>query len=128
MEFGDGREVTASGKRRYVFFALLGVAGLILKARYGGPFSATVHDHGGNFAASFAAFFVAIIGVSSIGLGPRAAAVLALLAAELFEATDGFGLMSNVYDPGDYVANAAGVLVAVAVDLAVRRDRRIGRT
>ena len=69
-----------------------------------------------------------MIGVSAIGRGSRAAAVFALLAAELFEATDGFGVMSNVYDPGDYVANAAGVLVAVAVDVAVRRARRIGHT
>jgi hypothetical protein len=120
--------VTASEKRQYVVFALLGVAGLILKSRYGGPLSAAVHDHGGNFAASFAVFFVAIIGVSATGLGPRAAAVLAFLAVELFEATDGFGVMSNVYDPGDYVANAAGVLLAVVVDRAVRRPRRVGHT
>ena len=37
-DFGGGREVTASGKRRYVMFALLGVAGLVLQSRYGGPF------------------------------------------------------------------------------------------
>ena len=117
--------MTGSEKRRYVMFALLGVAGLVLKSRYAGPLSATIHDHGGNFAASFAVYFVASIGVSATGLGPLAAAALALLVVELFEATDGFGVMSNVYDPGDYVANAAGVLVAVAVDLAVRRARRI---
>jgi hypothetical protein len=49
------------------------------------------------------------------------AAALALLATELFEATNGFGFMSNTYDPGDYLANAAGVALAAIVNVAVHR-------
>jgi hypothetical protein len=39
-----------------------------------------------------------------------------LLAVTAFELADGFGLMSNVYDPIDLAANAAGVALAWAVD------------
>jgi len=58
------------------------------------------------------------------------AASLTLLAVELFEATDGFGVMANTDDPIDLVANAAGVGLAVIVDIATTgvlrrcRDRR----
>jgi hypothetical protein len=33
---------------------------------------------------------------------------IALLVVELFEATNGFGVMTNVYDPADFVVNAVG--------------------
>ena len=49
------------------------------------------------------------------------AASLTLLAVEIFEATNGFGVMENVYDPADFVANAAGVGLAVIVDIATGR-------
>lgn len=120
--------MTASNTRRYVVFALLGAVALVLKSRYGGPFGPTVHAYGGNIVGSFAVFFVVSIGIAGTGLGRRAAAALALLVVELFEATNGFGFMTNTYDPGDYVANAIGVGIAVAVDLAVARAPRIGRT
>jgi hypothetical protein len=35
----------------------------------------------------------------------------------LFEATDGFGVMANTFDPIDFAANAAGVGLAVIVDV-----------
>ena len=37
---------------------------------------------------------------------------IALLIVELFEITDGFGIMTNVYDPYDYLANAVGFSLA----------------
>jgi hypothetical protein len=54
---------------------------------------------------------------SGYGRPRRIAAPLTLLAVELFEITNGFGVMANVYDPADLVANAAGVGLAVIVDL-----------
>lgn len=36
---------------------------------------------------------------------------------ELFEATNGFGVMTNTYDRFDFVANALGVALGVAVDV-----------
>jgi hypothetical protein len=50
--------------------------------------------------------------------GRLVTACLALLVVELFEATDGFGVMTNVYDPVDYLANTLGIALAFSVDLA----------
>ena len=46
-----------------------------------------------------------------------AIAVLALGVVEGFELTNGFGIMTNVYDPLDYLANALGVALAYVVDV-----------
>jgi hypothetical protein len=46
---------------------------------------------------------------------------LALTVVELFEATNGFGVMTNVYDPVDFAANAVGVALALAVDSVTER-------
>ena len=103
-------------KARNVFFVLLGVAALVLKRHYSGPFVEIVHSYGGNIAASFAVYFVVRISTSGRRYGRLVAAGIALLIVELFEAADGFGVMTNVYDPVDFVANAVGVVLALMVD------------
>jgi hypothetical protein len=42
-------------KTRIIFFDLLGIAALVLKGHYSGPYREAVHSYGGNIAASFAA-------------------------------------------------------------------------
>ena len=106
-------------KARYVFFVLVGVAALVLKSHYSGPFVEIVHSYGGNIAASFAVYFVVRISTSGWRYGRLVAAGIALLVVELFEATNGFGVMTNVYDPVDFVANAVGVVLAVVLDTLV---------
>jgi hypothetical protein len=112
--------------------------------RYSGPCFDLVHSYGANLAASFAVYFMvrfagtfhpaAASPVTRLGSSPGASALVALLAVELFEATDGFfGLMTNVYDPLDYGVNALGVALAVAVDLSAAqvsnwRKRRVGNS
>lgn len=101
---------------RDLLFVLLGVVGLVMKgqlARLGGPL---LQDYGGNVAASFAAFFVLKFPVARLRTRLVIAAALALLASELFEVTDGFGFMSNTYDPGDYLANVIGIGLALGVE------------
>ena len=104
-------------KARNVFFALLGAAALVLKGHYSGPYSETVHSYGGNIVASFAVYYV----VALLPLPPRfrklLTAGLALVVVELFEALNGFGVMTNVYDRVDFAANAVGVALALAVDI-----------
>ena len=113
--------MTTRETRRSVAFVLLGVAALVLKPYYYGPLDQALHDYGGSFAVSFAVYFLAAIVTSRVGLGRLAAAMSALLVVEAFELTNGFGIMSNVYDPGDLLANAAGICVALALDVATRR-------
>jgi hypothetical protein len=105
-------------KTRNVCFALLGVAGLVLTGHYSGPYQQAVHSYGGNITASFAVYYV----VALLPLPPRfeklLTAGLALAVVELFEISNGFGVMTNVYDPVDFAANAVGIALALAVDSA----------
>ena len=102
---------------RTVLFVLLGIAGLVLKGHYSGPCQEAVHSYGGNIAASFAVYYV----VAHLPLPARfrklLTAGLALLVVELFEALNGFGVMTNAYDQVDFAANAVGVALALAVDI-----------
>jgi hypothetical protein len=111
-------------KARHVFFILLGVAALVLKSYYSGPFVEIVHSYGGNIAASFAVYFVVRISTSGWRYGRLVAAGIALLIVELFEAADGFGVMTNVVDPVDFVANAVGVVLALVLDTLAAPGRR----
>jgi len=110
--------MTPGRRARSVAFVLLGVAALMSKSAYHGPLADVVHAQGGNVAVSFAVYFLAAVAAARLRAGKLVAAVSALVAVESFEVTNGFGVMSNVYDPVDLLANAVGVGVALAVDLA----------
>lgn len=107
---------TTRAKARYIAFDLVGVAGLVLEGHYSGPYREAVHSYGGNIAASFAVYYV----VAFVPFPPRfrkaLTAGLALAVVELFEALNGFGVMTNVYDSVDFAANAGGIALALAVD------------
>ncbi len=104
-----------------ILFVLAGVAGLVLKGQYSGPAHALVHSYGGNVAASFAVYFLARRATTWSNVSRAVAAGLALVVVQLFEVFDGFGLMTNVYDRVDFVANVAGIAIAVALDTVVNR-------
>jgi hypothetical protein len=108
-----------TSKARNVFFVLLGVAALVLKRHYSGPSGEIIYSYGGNASASFAVYFVVRILTSDWSYGRLVTAGIALLVVELFEATNGFGVMTNVYDPVDFVANAVGVGLALVLDSLV---------
>ena len=113
---------------RNVIFALLGAVVLVLKHAYHGPLEGTVHSYAGNVSVSFALYFLAS---NATALTPRPrliAGVATLVAVEAFELSDGFGVMANTVDPLDLVANAAGVALAVAVDLLSLRLMRARRS
>jgi hypothetical protein len=113
--------VTRTAIARNVFFVLLGVTTLVLKRYYSGSFGETFYSYGGNVSVSFAVYFM--IGISTFGrrFGRLVTAGIALLVVELFEATNGFGVMTNVYDRFDFVANAVGVGLALAIDTVASR-------
>ena len=78
-----------------------------------------IHSYSGNVSASFAVYFVVRILTSGWKYGRLVTAGIALLVVELFEATNGFGVMTNVYDPVDFVANVVGVGLALVLDALV---------
>lgn len=111
-------------KGRNVFFVLVGVAALLLKGHYSGPYQESVRSYGGNVAASFAVYFV----VSHLRFHSKSrrwvTAGVALAVVELFEAGNGFGVMTNVYDRVDFAANAVGIALALAIDCVTPGDQR----
>lgn len=119
--------MTRALKTRNVLLSLMGAALLVLKPRYAGPGTDVVHAYLGNLSVSFALYFAAVNATSDRKHGRLIAAALTLVAVEAFEATNGFGKMVNVYDPVDFVANAVGVGLAVAVDFGTEKliERRI---
>jgi hypothetical protein len=103
-----------------LLMVLLGVVGLLLKhwlSEYIGEFA---YSYIGNFTVSFAVYFLVSFAARQ-RLNRVMIALIALLAVESFELADGFGIMTNVYDPLDLLANALGVLLAYFVDIASTR-------
>jgi hypothetical protein len=124
--------VTPSIKERIrnIVFIMIGVAVLVFKKQYSGPFESIVYAYAGNVAVSFAVYFNALNAPVKVRYKQLWAAGLALAAVELFEVFDGFGIMSNVYDTFDLVANGVGVILALVVDCAwgLRQVKRSGRS
>jgi hypothetical protein len=106
---------------RNVALALLGALILVLKPAYHGPFEDAVLSYAGNVAVSFSLYFAALTATSKHQHSRLLSAAATLVAVEAFELTDGFGLMANVFDPGDLLANAVGIAFAVLVDLLTWR-------
>ena len=114
---GPGPDTQRAMTIRNVVMALFGAMVLVFLRGYDGPFEVLLGSYGGNVAVSFALYFAAL-NASARHQRPRLLAASAtLLAVGLFEATDGFGVMANTFDPIDFAANAAGVGLAVIVDV-----------
>ena len=113
--------MTKATTLRNVSFVLLGVIGLVLKSHYTGPFTDVVHSYLGNVAVSFAIYFLFLQQAGQWRVGKLPAAAAALVVVEAFEAFNGFGIMTNVYDTIDFLANAAGIGLAFALDITLDR-------
>lgn len=117
----------SSTRLRNVLLAVLGAVILVIKPAYTGPGEAAVHSYAGNVAVSFALYFAAVNATQRFRHPRLVAASWTLLAVEAFELLDGFGVMANVFDPVDLIANAAGIGLAVAVDALTAERRRTVR-
>ncbi len=114
-------------KARNISFVLLGISLLVLKSRYSGPFETLVRCYVGNIAVSFAVYFLALHIPLKTQQRKTWAAFIALATVELFELFNGFGLMSNVYDSWDLVANLAGIVIAFALDSVLSNRQQATR-
>ncbi|HUV91451.1 MAG TPA: hypothetical protein VMV80_00030 [Anaerolineales bacterium] len=109
---------------RNTIFVLLGTAGLVLKSWFSGCLPDFVLNYAGNVCVSFAVYFIVKLSSAKMRFNRVIIAITALLIVELFEATNGFGVMANAYDRLDFVANALGITLAVVVDFSTERVAR----
>jgi hypothetical protein len=107
-------------KIRNVIFILLGVLLLLIKPHYNGPFLDIVKSYLGNFSISFAVYFLISFNSKYWKMNKLLTALIALLVVELFEVLNGFGVMTNVYDNMDLIANLLGILFALSIDLMIK--------
>jgi hypothetical protein len=112
--------MNSSFRARHLVFVLVGVAGLLLKSWLQDSLPEFAISYLGNLSASFAVYFVVRL-ADPDRFSPLVCALAALAVVELFEASNGFGVMSNVYDPLDYAANALGVGLGVGVEVVSSR-------
>jgi hypothetical protein len=79
-----------------------------------------VYSYLGNLSVSFAIYFLASLAFQN-KFSRIAYIAIALLAVESFELLNGFGIMANVFDPNDLIANTIGVALAFIVDILLDR-------
>lgn len=120
-------QMNARLHKRNVFMVLAGVAGLLIKGWFSDSMSELAYSYLGNVTVSFSVYFLVSIAARA-RLNRVTIAVIALFIAEGFELTNGFGIMTNVYDPFDYLANALGVALAYFVDVVSARVIPVDRT
>ena len=107
-------------KLRNVIFILLGVLLLLIKPHYSGPFADIVRSYLGNFSISFAVYYIISFYSRQWKINKPLTALIALLIVELFEVLNSFGVMTNVYDEMDLLANLFGILFALSIDLMIK--------
>lgn len=105
---------------RNILMVLAGVAGLLAKRWAAGFLGELAYSYLGNLTVSFAVYFLVSI-IPLARMNRLTIAVIAIVAVESFELTNGFGIMTNVYDPFDYLANALGIALAFLVDVVSAR-------
>ena len=116
-----------SEKLRNVIFVLCGVLMLVLKRNYNGPYVEFVKSYLGNFSVSFAVYFIVRFNAKYWKTNKFITAFVALAIVSLFELTNGFGVMTNVYDVFDLPANFFGISLAFAWDKLVSKHLQTGK-
>ena len=113
--------MTTKQKIRNVCFILLGIILLVLKQKYNGPYPEIISSYLGNFSISFAVYFIVEFNDHLWKKNKVITAIIAIAIVSLFELTNGFGVMTNVYDTFDLLVNIVGVLLAITVDYFTSR-------
>jgi hypothetical protein len=108
-------------KLRNISLIILGILLFLLKQHYNGPYIEFVKSYLGNFSISFVVYFIVGFNAKLWKENKIITAVFAFAIVTLFELTNGFGVMTNVYDVFDLLANLLGISLAFTVDLIVNK-------
>lgn len=103
-----------------IILVLVGVLALLIKRWLSASLGEMAYCYLGNVSVSFSVYYLVLLGARA-RFNRVVYILIALLIVESFELTDGFGIMSNVYDQNDLMANAIGVAIALVVDVAIGR-------
>lgn len=116
-----------SGKEiiRNVLLILLGVLVLVLKHNYNGPYTEIVKSYSGNLSVSFAIYFLISLNSHYWKRKKLITATIVLIIVELFEITNGFGIMKNVFDTIDLFANLIGIILALVLDQLLNMNNSV---
>lgn len=116
-----------SGKEkiRNVLFILLGVMVLVLKHNYNGHYFEIVKSYSGNISVSFAIYFLISLNSHYWKRKKLITGAIALIIVELFEITNGFGVMKNVFDTFDLFANLIGIILALVLDKILNMNNSV---
>jgi hypothetical protein len=116
-----------SGKEKFrnVLFILLGALVLVLKHNYNGPYLEIVKSYSGNLSVSFAVYFIIHFSSNNWKKNKFITATIALIIVELFEITNGFGIMTNVFDTIDLFANLIGIILALVLDKLLKINNSV---
>jgi len=109
-------------KVRNVLFVLLGVLVLLLKHSYSGLGQEIVQSYSGNLSISFSTYFLICFSSDHWKQNKLITAIISLTIVELFELTNGFGIMTNTYDTIDLFANLIGIILALAVNQLLTKN------
>jgi hypothetical protein len=115
---------TLSNKQKVsnVLFILFGVLVLLLKQNYRGPGLEIVKSYSGNLSISFAVYFLICFSYDYWKQNKLITALISLTIVELFEITNGFGIMTNTYDAIDLFVNLIGVILALVLDQLLTKN------
>ena len=119
----NSSEFNFAVKVRRILLVLVGIAFLLLKRHYAGPLDGIVHAYLGNLSVSFSVYFLFANLEFPLRIRGLLAAAITFAVVELFEAFDGFGVMSNTYDPIDFLANGCGIALALWLDTKLTAER-----
>jgi len=115
---------TLSNKQKVsnVLFILFGILVLLLKQIYNGPGLEIVKSYSGNLSISFAVYFLICFSSDYWKQNKLITALISLTIVELFEITNGFGIMTNTYDTIDLFVNLIGVILALVLDQLLTKN------
>lgn len=95
---------------------------LLLKQIYNGPGKEIVQSYSGNLSISFAVYFLFSVSSDHWKENKFITAIISLTIVELFEITNGFGIMTNTYDTIDLFANLLGLILALILDQLLTKN------
>jgi len=115
-----------SGKTRNLLYMGIGIGGLLFSRYYSGPMEGFTHSYGANVTFSFFAYFLLKFFRLPLSDNKYMNAAYALLCVSAQEVTQRVGLYPGTYDSLDFLFNAAGIGLALGVDILRSRKRSLG--